>query len=105
MEKKNNAFALADSNGWGDFECQHGYGLFSSEYPTEYGDIEALHIEAIDILGLFDSDEEAAEQAIKEIGVAIIKDVPLLAEVFIDSPENREMIFRQINRRTGYAKI
>ena len=89
---------------WSSREINHGYAIFDGEYPTEYGYIDGLHIEALDIVGIFVSDEYAAECATKEIGVAIIKDVPLLNKVFIDTPDNREKIIKQIKKENALCQ-
>lgn len=68
-----------------------GYGIFESD------DVEAEHIERIDVLNVYDSDLEAAEQAEKD-GVKLIpfelnpKAYPYNCYRFIDTPENREKL-------------
>lgn len=89
-------YQIAKEDGWGDFECSHGYGIFTSEYPTDFGDIEALHIERIDIMEMFVSDEEAANHFEANEGIKIIRDIPNLPQVFIDTPTNRTRIMKHI---------
>lgn len=91
-------YAIAQEDGWGEFECCHGYGVFDSEYPTEIGMIDGIHIERIDIMNSWSSDITAAQHAEKREGMKIIRDIPGLYEVFIDTPENRAKIMHQINK-------
>lgn len=68
-----------------------GYGIFDS------CDVEVEHIERIDILDVYDSDLEAAEQAEKD-GIKLIpfemnpKGYPYNCYRFIDTPENRKKL-------------
>ena len=62
-------------------------------FTSDYGN-GATHIERLDIMGVFDSDAEAAEQAEKD-GIKIIHDIELPEEhvaYYIDTPENRELL-------------
>ena len=90
------AYNIAQEDGWDEFECCHGYGIFDGEYPTEFGMIEGQHIERIDIMEVWDSDITAAKHAEKYEGIKIIRDIPNLYPVFIDTPENRAEIMSQI---------
>lgn len=90
------AYDIAKANDWGEFECCHGYGIFDSEYPTHYGMIDGQHIERIDIMGTWMSDITAAQHAEKNEGIKIIRDIPKLYKVFLDTPENRAKIMAQI---------
>ena len=92
------AYEWAKDEGWGEFECCHGYGIFDCHYPTHYGDIDAMHIERIDIMEAWASDITAAQHAEKGAGIKIIRDIPNLYKVFIDTPENRAKIMKQIER-------
>lgn len=70
-----------------------GYEIFTSP------DVQALHIERIDELGVFDSDIEAARQAKKD-GIKLIPlneqphKYPFNNYRFIDTPENRLQLFK-----------
>ena len=90
------AYDAAKEEGFGEFECCHGYGVFSSRYPTHFGMIKAKHIERIDIMSVWSGDVTAALHAEKHEGIKIIRDIPNLYQVFIDTPENREKIMKQI---------
>jgi hypothetical protein len=87
----------AMKKGWTYEEATKGYAVASSE------DIMggALHIQRIDELNAFDSDDEAAEYAEKSNGVKVIHDLPdYISENdranFIDTPDNREKIEKYI---------
>ncbi|MBY6838786.1 hypothetical protein [Clostridium botulinum] len=72
-------------------EIIKGYGIFTSDYMNG-----ALHIERYDDINLYESDEQASNQAEKD-GIKLIKDLPISENdrdfgYFIDSKENREMI-------------
>jgi hypothetical protein len=90
------AYDIGKEDGWDEFECCHGYGVFDGEYPTHFGMIEGQHIERIDIMEVWSSDIKAAQHAEKHEGIKIIRDIPNLYKVFIDTPENREKIMKQI---------
>ena len=94
------AYDIAKANDCGEFECCHGYGIFDSEYPTHYGMIDGQHIERIDIMGTWMSDITAAQHAEKNEGIKIIRDIPKLYKVFLDTPENRAKIMKQIEEIT-----
>ena len=89
-------YEIGHADGWDEFECTHGYGLFDGYYPTWYGDICGEHIERIDIMSVWSSDIKAANHAEMHEGIKIIRDIPNLCKVFIDTPENRENIMKQI---------
>ena len=90
------AYDIGYEEGWDEFECCHGYSIFDGEYPTNFGMIDGLHIERIDLMGVWDSDITAAQHAEKHEGIKIIRDIPNLYKVFIDTPENRANIMKQI---------
>lgn len=90
------AYNIAYEDGWDEFECCHGYGIFDGEYPTNFGVIEGLHIERIDIMQTWSSDITAAKHAEQHNGIKIIRDIPNLYKVFIDTPKNRASIMKQI---------
>ena len=90
------AYYTGKDDGWDEFECCHGYGVFDGEYPTHFGMIVGQHIERIDIMNVWSSDITAAQYAEKHEGIKIIRDIPRLYKVFIDTPENRENIMKQI---------
>lgn len=94
------AYDIGYEDGWDEFECNHGYGIFDGEYPTHFGMIEGKHIERIDVMGVWKSDIDAAKHAEKHEGIKIIRDIPRLYKVFIDTPENRANIMKQIKEAT-----
>lgn len=89
-------YEFAKEDGWDEFECCHAYGIFDGEYPTKFGMIKGKHIEKIDILDVWDSDITAAQHAEKYAGIKIIRDIKGLYKVFLDTPENRAKILKQI---------
>jgi len=75
--------------GWDETDARRGYAIFISEFGNG-----AEHIERIDEMGVFDSDEEAAMQAEKD-GIALIHDMKFEGcdfQYYIDTPENRELL-------------
>lgn len=76
-------------------EALRGYGIFSGGSAPE-----ALHICRIDELGIYDSDIEAALQAVKD-GIKIIpyREQPKQGDLkyyrFIDTEENRKVLFEK----------
>ena len=90
------AYEFGKDDGWDEFECCHGYGIFDGEYPTKFGMIEGKHIEKIDIMECWNSDITAAQHAEKYEGIKIIRDIKGLYKVFLDTPENRAKILKQI---------
>ena len=95
------AYEIGKEWGWDEFECCHGYGIFDGEYPTRFGMIDAKHIECIGEMQCgktpcWDSDITAAQHAEKYEGIKIIRDIKGLYKVFIDTPENRAKILKQI---------
>lgn len=95
------AYEIGKEWGWDEFECCHGYGIFDGEYPTRFGMIDAKHIECIGEMQCgkkpcWDSDITAAQHAEKYAGIKIIRDIPGLYKVFLDTPENRESIMEQL---------
>lgn len=79
----------AIENGWNEEDARRGYVICVSDYGNG-----AEHIEKIDIMDIFEDDEEAAEQAEKD-GIKIIHDIELPEEhqaAYIDTPENRELL-------------
>lgn len=96
-------YEFAQEEGWGEFECCNGYGVFDCGYPTRFGMIRGKHIEKIDLMNVWSSDITAATHAEKHNGIKIIRDIPNLYKVFIDTPENREQIMEQIKK--GPTKI
>ena len=90
------AYEIGKDDGWDEFECCHGYGIFDCHYPTKFGMIEGEHIEKIDIMECWNSDITAAQHAEKYEGMKIIRDIKGLYNVFLDTPENRAKIIKQI---------
>ena len=79
----------AVKDGFLEEDARRGYSIFTSDYGNG-----ATHIERIDIMEVFESDAEAAEQAEKD-GIKIIHDIELPEEhiaAYIDTPENRELL-------------
>lgn len=81
---------LALDDGWSEKDARRGYSIFTSDFGNG-----AEHIELIDVMGAFENDEEAAEQAEKD-GVKIIRNLkfkdPDNLAYYIDTPENREKL-------------
>lgn len=71
---------IAKEDGWGDFEINHGYGVFSNQEPFGINDLEVIN--RIDIMGTFDDDKEATEQAKKDGFNFLFTNV-------LDTPSNR----------------
>jgi hypothetical protein len=90
------AYNAGREDGWDEFECTHGYGIFDGEYPTKFGYISGKHIERVDIMNVWATDMFAANHAERVEGIAIIRDIPGLYKVFLDTPENRANILKQI---------
>lgn len=70
-------------------DIARGYGIFSSDYGNG-----AEHIERYDVLMMYNTDSEAAEQAEKD-GIKLIKDWEFSEENtanYIDTPENRKLL-------------
>lgn len=89
---------IADEECWKAEDVRRGYAIFTSDYMGE-----ALHIEQLDFMDVYGSDENAALQAEKD-GIAIIRDLPLDRDdydfaYFIDTPENREIIRKHLLSR------
>lgn len=84
------AAAEAMKEGWSKEDAERGYGIFSSP-DVGHG---ATHIEKIDIVGMFSSDDEAAVQAETD-GIKIIHDMIFSPEQYanyLDTPENRILL-------------
>lgn len=79
----------AIKEGWAEEDARKGYSIFTSDYGNG-----ATHIEKIDAMDAFESDDEAAEQAERD-GIKIIHDIELPEEhraAYIDTPENRKLL-------------
>lgn len=79
----------AMENGFTREDAERGYGVFTSDYGNG-----AEHIQRLDCMMIFDSDDEAAKQAEKD-GIKIIHDMEFddeNAAAYIDTPENRELL-------------
>ena len=94
------AYLIGKEDGWDEFECTHGYGIFDCYYPTDLGEIDGIHIEKIDLMQVWATDVTAARNAERHEGIKIIRDIKGLDEVFIDTPENRRKILKQIKTLT-----
>lgn len=82
-------------------EAITGYGIFTSSGSSFYIP-DALHIEKIDDLMMFDSDDEAAIQAEKD-GIKFINDMDgVPKKVYIDTPENRDIIKKALIQYPEY---
>ena len=94
------AYDIAKEEGWDEFECCHGYGVFNGDYPTDYGLIEGDHIEVIGEMygdnGFWKLDDDAARHYEENYGHKIIRDIDGIGHVFIDTSENRAKIMKQI---------
>lgn len=85
---------LARQDGWTLKEIEKGYGIFCS-HDVGNG---AAHIERIDCLMKFDSDDEAAEYAERVDGIKLIHDIAFPVgdshyANYLDTPENREVLY------------
>lgn len=89
------AYEIIREDGFCEFVCCHGYGLFTGDYPTQRGDIEGDHIERIDVAEVWESDTAAARDAERRGYYKIIRGVRGLPPVFIDTPENRTHVLEQ----------
>lgn len=81
---------------------ERGYGIFITLDEDGFYIPEAWHIEKIDKLNMFKSDEEASKQA-EEDGVNLIygmKGVP--DGVYIDTKENRKIIKDMLEKFPEY---
>lgn len=79
--------------GWSKEDAKRGYAVCVSDYGNG-----AHHIEKIDMMDVFSSDSEAADQAEKD-GIKIIHDLNLPEEhaaSYIDTPENRKLLYNLI---------
>ena len=54
------------------------------------------HIEKIDVMDVFPSDEAAARDAEQHCKVAIIRDIPEIRQIYIDSPQTRKIITKAL---------
>lgn len=78
--------------------AEKGYAIFESDYMGG-----ALHIERIDIIGKFNTDSDAADQAEKD-GIKLINNLPDCVDDedmarFIDDPKNREIISKHLKEK------
>ena len=81
--------ALEARNGWfvatdNVLRFKHGVEIYLSEDIT--------HIEKIDVMEVFESDEEAAKEAERNCKLAIIRDIPELPQIYVDNIVNRRII-------------
>lgn len=75
--------------GWSEEDAHRGYSIFESDFGNG-----ATHIERIDEMDVFESDDEAAKQAEKD-GIKIIRDMKFSEEHYanyIDTLKNRELL-------------
>lgn len=80
-------------SGWSEVDARRGYGIFTADFGNG-----VEHIELINEMEAFNSDEEAAEQAEKD-GIKIIRNLEFLdghEGFYIDTPENREKLISVI---------
>ena len=84
----------AIDSGWSPEQVEKGYSIFTS---NDVGN-GATHIQRIDLLMKFDSDDEAAKYAEEVDGVKLIHDIqfepvdPNYAN-YVDTPENRKLLY------------
>ena len=79
----------AMKSGWNEIDARRGYAIFTNEFGNG-----AEHIERIDEMNVFESDEEAAVQAEKD-EILLIHDMEFDDcdfQYYIDTPENRELL-------------
>lgn len=81
--------AIAMEDGWSEDNAKRGYAIFTGTLGNG-----AEHIEKIDSIDAFESDEEAAKQAEKD-GIKIIHDITFDESnigYYIDTPKNRQLL-------------
>lgn len=80
-----------------------GYGVFIAN-GSEYYIPGAEHIERIDEVNKFEDDYEAAIQAEKD-GIKLINNTPFIPNrVYIDTPENRDIIEKALEKYPEYKQ-
>lgn len=108
---------LAREDGWSEQEIERGYGYFNTELgimrpyngPSEGCRTlaaDALHIECIGIMGVFDSDKEAALYGEKFYGEKLLhyelgEDEEISLFWFKDEPKTREAIANYLEWKYG----
>lgn len=84
-------------------ENKKGYGIFSA-YCSQFYIPDALHIEKIDELNMFQNDEEATAQAEKD-GIKLIYGMDGVPDgVYLDTEENRKIILERLEQFPEYKK-
>lgn len=86
--------AIAIEDGWSEDNAKRGYAIFTGTLGNG-----AEHIEKIDSMDAFESDEEAAKQAEKD-GIKIIHDIKFDESdigYYLDTPKNRQLL-----KKLGY---
>lgn len=81
--------AIAVEDGWSEDNAKRGYAIFTGDLGNG-----AEHIEKIDSIDAFESDEEAAKQAEKD-GIKIIHDIKFDESnigYYLDTPKNRQLL-------------
>lgn len=81
--------AIAIEDGWSEDNAKRGYAIFTGTLGNG-----AEHIEKIDSMDAFESDEEAAKQAEKD-GIKIIHDIKFNESnigYYLDTPKNRQLL-------------
>jgi hypothetical protein len=81
-----------------------GYAIFTAD-GSEFYIPDAEHIEKIDELNMFESDEEASAQAEKD-GVQLIRGMDGVPDgVYVDTIENREIISDALLKWPEYKEM
>ena len=96
-----------EGNGWFPEDLDTGLKPYAVAVAvgSEFYIPEAEHIERVDALGLVDSDEEAARLAENE-DIHLIYDMPHVAPgVYVDTPENRAVIQKGLQKYPEYKDV
>lgn len=94
----------AITGGWDALEARNGWfvatdNVLRFKNGTEvYLTDSITHIEKIDMMDVFESDEEAAREAERNCKIAIIREYPELPSIYIESPSNRKIIGKAIKK-------
>ena len=103
----------AVSEGWDALEARNGWFIVTDNvlrlkngeeiYLVE----DITHIEKIDVMGVFESDDEAAREAEKDCKLAIMRDMLEICPIYLENPANRRIItkaLKQYRKENGNEK-
>lgn len=80
-----------------------GYDIFTADF-SEFYIPEALHIERVDDLMMYENDEKASKQAEKD-GMKLIYGMNAVPDgVYLDTQENRDIIVKMLKQYPKYEK-